>query len=365
MSPQLKVALLAPCFWPEVRRGGERLIRDLADGLLADGHQPRLITSHAGIPRTSVEDGLPITRSWRPPGAGLLARRGFEDHLTHLPASRRILGRGSDDLAHAFYPTDAVVAARWAASTGKPAVQTYLGAPSRRWLMQRRRRLSMTLESLEGCSTVAISHAAAGVFAETLGREVRVIHPGVDLARFAASVPTSEDPVIFCAAAIDQPQKRVPLLVEAFGLVRRTHPRARLVLSAPSGPAVTQGLAAEGVELRNVDAHDDLVAAYSEAAISVLPSESEAFGLVMVESLACGTPVVGSRLGAIPEILDSPGAGVLFDGADPEALARALIEGLDLAADPATAAACRARAADFSIAKSTAAYESLYAELLA
>jgi hypothetical protein len=42
----VKVALLSPVFWPEVRRGGERFVRDLADGLLERGHAPRLITSH-------------------------------------------------------------------------------------------------------------------------------------------------------------------------------------------------------------------------------------------------------------------------------------------------------------------------------
>ena len=46
----LKVALLSPVFWPEVRRGGERFVRELADGLIAEGHEPRLITTHRGRP---------------------------------------------------------------------------------------------------------------------------------------------------------------------------------------------------------------------------------------------------------------------------------------------------------------------------
>ncbi len=59
----LRVALLAPAFFPEVRRGGERLVRELADELIARGHRPRLITSHAGRPSRTVEDGLPVFRS--------------------------------------------------------------------------------------------------------------------------------------------------------------------------------------------------------------------------------------------------------------------------------------------------------------
>jgi len=55
--------------------------------------------------------------------------------------------------------------------------------------------------------------------------------------------------------------------------------------------------------------------------------------------------------------------GRLFAGDDPAALARALLEALDLAGDPATAAACRARAEDFSTARCTNRYLELYASL--
>src|SRR5204863_3420035 len=56
---RVRIALLHPCFWPEVRRGTERVIRELADGLLARGHEPVLITSHPGETLRNLEDGLP------------------------------------------------------------------------------------------------------------------------------------------------------------------------------------------------------------------------------------------------------------------------------------------------------------------
>ena len=65
---------------------------------------------------------------------------------------------------------------------------------------------------------------------------------------------------------------------------------------------------------------------YREAWVSVLPSVGEALGLVLVEALACGTPVVGSRLDGIPEVIDRNEIGRLFDGDDPAALATALLE---------------------------------------
>ena len=106
-------------------------MRDLADGLIAQGHSPRLITSHRGRPSRTVEDGLPITRLWRPPPAGSWRCGGFESHLTHWPFSELSLRRGDDDVAHAVFTTDAVAAGRWSRSTGRPSVLTYMGIPDR------------------------------------------------------------------------------------------------------------------------------------------------------------------------------------------------------------------------------------------
>jgi glycosyltransferase involved in cell wall biosynthesis len=107
---------------------------------------------------------------------------------------------------------------------------------------------------------------------------------------------------------------------------------------------------------------DDLPALYRTAWASALPSWGEAFGLVLAEALASGTPVVGANREAIPEVLGgTPGIGALFDGED---VAPALLETLDLARDPATAARCRARAEHFSVAACAERHEALYAELI-
>jgi glycosyltransferase involved in cell wall biosynthesis len=360
----LRVALLNPRYWPEVRRGSERFTRELADGLIARGDRPRLITSHPGRTTRTVEDGLEVVRNRRPP-EGRLRRRELEDYLAHVPLSYLSLRRGDDDVAHAMYPTDALAAARWSELTGRPAVLSWMGLATRRWLAGRRLRARIAVEAAARCACVtALSRTAADALRRELGVESRVIHPGVDLEAFSLGGERAAEPTIVCAAAIDQPQKRVRLLVEAFALVRRERPTARLVLSRPRGPLPPWAHGAAGVELRDLDDRAALASAYREAWVSALPSWGEAFGLVLVEAMACGTPVVGSDLGSIPEVVDSDAVGRLFHGDDAEALAGALLGCLELATDPATPATCRARAEVFPAARTAEAYAALYRELL-
>jgi glycosyltransferase involved in cell wall biosynthesis len=362
----LRVALASPCFWPEVRRGGERFVRELADGLLVRGHRPRLITSHPGPPRRTVEDGLPILRLPRPPHGPLL-RRMYEPYMTHVPLSYAALRLGDYDLAHAVYPTDALAAARWRRRSGRPAVLSYLGVPSRAWLHERR-RLEVLRAAVRGCdAVVALSRHAAEQFERSLGYQAPVIAPGVDLRAFGPAATRAASPTIVCSAAVEEPRKQVGLLVGAFELVRRELPDARLVLSRPREiqDARRAGVPvdAAGVEWRNLDDRAALAREYGSAWVSVLPSHGEAFGLVLVEALACGTPVVGYDDGGISEIIDRPGIGRLFDRLAPAALAQALLEAIELSAVAETVSRCRGRAEELSVDRCTESYLALYREL--
>ena len=193
--------------------------------------------------------------------------------------------------------------------------------------------------------------------------EARVIPPPVDTAVFAPGGERDERPTIVCAAAPEVPAKRVGLLVRAFARVRRDRPAARLVLMRPGDPALERDLGGEGIEFADVRS-DEVAGLYRRAWVSALPSVNEAFGLVIAEALACGTPGVASTGFGPAEIIDRPEVGRLFEGEDDRALARALLEALELAHDPATVAACARRAADFGTDVATAAHEELYRELV-
>ena len=351
----LRVALLHPVYWPEVRRGSERFARELADGLLARGHRPRLIVGHRGWrPRTTVEDGLPVTRVPRLP-EGRLDRRQYEPHLTHVPfAAAALRAGGPFDVVHALHPVSALAAPR-----DTPLVLSIMGVPHHANLATRRWRLEIWRRALERADAiVALSETAARATERWLGVRPRVIAPGVDLAAFTPGGQRAPTPVILCAADATAPYKRVGLLAEAFARVQRERPDARLVLSRPRRGAVP--FDGDGIDWRDLDDRDALVAACREAHVAALPSVGEAFGLVLAEALACGTPVVGS----VPEVLgDDDRVGRLFTGDSADALALALLEAIDLAADPQTTARCRAHAEAFGIDRTVDAYVALYREI--
>jgi glycosyltransferase involved in cell wall biosynthesis len=211
------------------------------------------------------------------------------------------------------------------------------------------------------------SRAVADAFFYRWGIEARVVYPGVDLESFGPSAPRHAAPVVFCPAQVEVARKRVNLLLDALPLLRERWPDAVLLLMKPSDEAAEAELrrAHEGLEFFDpVEDAGQLAELYARAWVTALPSYGEAFGMVLIESLACGTPVVAARRDAAPEIVASDDVGRLFDDSRPGTLTEALIEAIELARRPETATACRARAGVFSSARTVDAFESLYSELL-
>ena len=325
------------------------MVHDVGAGLAASGHQVRLLTSHSGATTRSTEDGMEVVRHRRLPHRRLQRRR-FEDHLTHVPLSYLALRRGNDDVVHAFHHSDAQAAIR----SGRPSVFTFMGVPHRTGLANRRKRLELVVSAIERSDvTVAISEAAARGFRKWLGVDPHVIHPGVDLDAFTPGGERAEAFTVLCPAALDAPHKRPELFAEAFAAVRKQRPGARLVVQR-GGPLDD----VPGADPRDLDGPQALLDAYRQAHVTALSSRGEAFGLVLTESLACGTPAVASADAAGPEVIGE--AGTTFPGDDPQALADAILDAALVS--PQT---CRARAERFSLDRCVAAHEQLYGELLA
>lgn len=103
---------------------------------------------------------------------------------------------------------------------------------------------------------------------------------------------------------------------------------------------------------------------YAQLNLLVIPSHSEGLPNVLLEALRADVPVAATRVGGIPEVLESSQAGVLSRPGDPVALADAIVRGLSLKADPASRAARREAVERFSPERRTQAHMQLYQDVL-
>ncbi len=143
--------------------------------------------------------------------------------------------------------------------------------------------------------------------------------------------------------------KNLPMLLDAFKMLRRTHSNAQLVIAGddPRHPEVRQAAAVlpEGSVVFPGRLPESAVPdLYRGAAVVVLPSKAEGFGLPVIEAMACGVPVICSDLPVLHELAD--GVATFCDPNDPDAFARAIAQTLDA---PSTA---RARQLGIERAKS-------------
>ena len=189
--------------------------------------------------------------------------------------------------------------------------------------------------------------AQMGVAAERL----HVVPVGVDHERFRPLPGVSRVPGrLMTTASADVPLKGLVPLLEALAKVRTEHPAELVIVGKPRRQtrveATIQRLGL-GSAVRFVSgvSDDDIVRLYNEAEVAVVPSLYEGFSLPAIEAMACGTPLVATTGGALPEVVGRDGeTGLLVPPNDPDALAGALIRALgDAALRTRLGAAGRAR----------------------
>lgn len=268
------------------------------------------------------------------------------------------------DVLHAFHIPSARAAAAVAAARRAPLVLSVMGIPDQAAMDAYRGRLSTLRAAWRRASAVhVLSEAARRAADRVVAPGAAVIHPGTFTRAFALDQPKARNPLIYCPAAANDPRKRVRLLAEAFGMLRGRRPTARLSVS--HGGEVPSWLDVPGVEIVSPSTSGDRFASlYGRAHVTVLPSEREAFGQVLVESMAAGTPVVAFDDGAGPEVVRDGDTGVLCTSPEATELAGALARALDLAAKPATAEACRSHASRWDWSVVGPRFERLYAKVL-
>lgn len=258
--------------------------------------------------------------------------------LGALPAIRRLRRGGfMPELidAHYFYP-DGVAAALLGRWLGLPVTVTARGSDvhviGRHPLS--RRLMRWTAGRAEAAIGVcrALTDAMAGWGVD--GARLQVIRNGVDLQRFHPLPPADARrslgvdgaPLVLAVGNL-VPVKGHALLVDAFALLRQRHPGARLCLigdgplrGALQAQAAALGLA-DAVRFVGPVPNDRLAPWYSAADLLVLPSHSEGWANVLLESMACGTPVVATDVGGSGEVLGDAGVGLLVPDRAPATMA--------------------------------------------
>jgi glycosyltransferase involved in cell wall biosynthesis len=257
------------------------------------------------------------------------------------------LRRVGADVVHAFTPSGAL-AGRLAR---RPTVYTVLGHPHAEQFPSAPVPRALFRAAVGGATvTATLSAASADALWATTGRRAVVLPPGVRLERFAAHLTARHGPprLLFAGSLTDR-RKRADLAVAAFALLRARRPDARLALFGEGDATWALDAAPDehtraAIDVLGTGRAEDVGARYREATATLLPAEHEAFGLVLVESLACGTPVVCVPGGGMPEIVGDEPVGVVATTDAPRAVADALDVAIELAASAATASRCAARA---------------------
>jgi glycosyltransferase involved in cell wall biosynthesis len=177
------------------------------------------------------------------------------------------------------------------------------------------------------------------------GSRIQMLGNGLDTEGFRPDPGVPRRPgELLCVGRASDPNKGVRTLIAALA---RLGPDFHLTLvDDPSPHNEARRWAREhgcGDRLRIAGrvSTEELVGLYRRAMLVVVPSRYEGFGLPAAEAMACGTPVVAAAAGALPEVVETGGGGLLVPPEDPEALAKAIST---LAEQPEARSAMGARA---------------------
>jgi glycosyltransferase involved in cell wall biosynthesis len=199
---------------------------------------------------------------------------------------------------------------------------------SARWYLE----LTTRYAARRATRLIAVSRSTADDlqrFYDVPGGRITVVHSGVDPA-MRPQDPAAVAAVLerldirqpyFLYLGRDHPRKNLPMLRRAFSDARGRGLKASLVLA---GPGHGQLGAAAGVIRLPYVAPADLPALYAGAVALLLPSRFEGFGFPVLEAMRCGTAVIASTAGALPEIVGT--SGVLLSPDDAGAWSQAMLE---------------------------------------
>jgi phosphatidylinositol alpha-mannosyltransferase len=329
----MRIGLVCPYQW-DVPGGVQYHVRDLADTLRGMGHHVEVLTP------AEHEESLPARHvTW----AGRTVPIPYNGSMASVqfgPVSaarvRRWLREGAFDVVHVHDPAPPSTGLLVCMIATGPIVATFHAATVRsKWLAAWGPVVRPWLERISG--RIAVSDFARRVQVEHLGGDAVIIPNGVHVDAFAHG-PTLPGrrrgvggPTIGFLGRYDEPRKGLPVLLEAMRTVVRHHPGAQLLIAGRGDPDAVHELLGDDVR-----PHVSLLGTLSEAdkgaflrSVDVYCAPNllgESFGIILIEALAAGAPIVASDLDAFASVLEDGAAGVLVRRGDARELAGALVE---------------------------------------
>ena len=345
----MKVGLVCPYTW-DVPGGVQAHIHDLAVALIGLGHDVSVITpadDEGSLPPYVVSTG----RAVPVPYNGAVARMAFGPLSARRV--RRWLRDGDFDVVHVHEPTTPSLSLLASWSFDGPLVATFHTSVQRaRTLAAAYPILQTALEKIS--ARIAVSESARRTLVEHLGGDAVLIPNGVSMATFADVEPfpgwPGEGGALGFLGRFDEARKGLPVLLGAFEQLAVSRPGLRLLIAGPGDQdEVRRSLPPEfldRVELLGQVSDVDKGRMLRSVDVYVAPNiGGESFGIVLLEAMAVGTPVLASDLDAFAAVLDAGRSGRLFATGDSDDLADQAAVLLD---DPA------ARAALIPLGKATA-----------
>ncbi|SFD37826.1 glycosyltransferase family 4 protein [Streptomyces aidingensis] len=340
----MRIGIVCPYSW-DVPGGVQFHVRDLAEHLRRLGHTVSVLApadDGTALPPYVVSAG----RAMAVPYNGSVARLSFGP----LSAARvrRWVHDGDFDVLHLHEPAAPSLALLTCWVARGPIVATFhTSNPRSRAMVAAYPILQPALEKIS--ARIAVSEYARRTLVEHLGGDAVTIPNGVDVGFFAGAEPKAEwqGSTIGFIGRIDESRKGLAVLLRAFPQILERRPETRLLVAGRGDAEEAAGLLPaalrDRVEFLGMISDEDKARLLRSVDIYAAPNlGGESFGIILVEAMSAGAPVLASDLDAFSQVLDGGTAGELFPTGDADALAAAAAE---LLGDPARRAALRERAA--------------------
>lgn len=346
----LRIAHVYKDVAPSVRGGIERYVRDTAAAAAAAGHEVSvLVASRRGRSAETPAPGVEVRES-------TCICRILSNPV--CPSFARDILRLEADILHFHHPLPTAAAAWCAARPAAPHVVTYHSDIVRQAALVPLVAPFIWPFLRAAGAVLATSPAYVGTsaFLRRL-RNVEVLPLGVDLDAFSPGGGRGD---FFLFVGRFRSYKGIPVLLEAWrGMEGR---RLLMVGSGPLSDYASRN-APRGVELLGEVGEERLLELYRSALCLVLPStaRSEAFGMVQLEAMACGTPVISTALPTgVPWVNRHGETGLVVPPGDPGAIASAARTMLDEATRERLAEGALARAGELSFERHMASLLEVY-----